>query len=65
MTVGGALIIHDVLPDPRDGGQAPYQIYCRALQSGKFREVSVAGSLRVLERTTGTPGAALTDPSSC
>ncbi|EID13212.1 O-methyltransferase [Mycobacterium xenopi RIVM700367] len=65
VTVGGALIIHDVFPDPRDGGQAPYQIYCRALQSGKFREVSVAGSLRVLERTTGTLGAALTDPSSC
>jgi predicted O-methyltransferase YrrM len=62
---GGALIIHDVFPDPRDGGQAPYQIYCRALQTRKFREVSLMGSLRVLERTTGAPGDALTDPSSC
>lgn len=49
---GGALIIHDVFPDPRDGGQAPYQIYCRALQSGEFIEKSTTGSLRVLERTT-------------
>jgi MMP 1-O-methyltransferase len=50
VSVGGALIIHDVFPDPRDGGQAPYQIYCRALQSGEFVERSVTGSLRVLER---------------
>ena len=28
--VGGALIIHDVFPDPRDGGQAPYHVYRRA-----------------------------------
>ncbi|MBO0880562.1 MAG: class I SAM-dependent methyltransferase [Mycobacterium sp.] len=51
--VGGALMIHDVFPDPRDGGQAPYQIYCRAVQSGEFVEQSVTGSLRVLERVSG------------
>jgi MMP 1-O-methyltransferase len=56
VTVGGALAIHDVFPDPRDGGQAPYGIYCRAIDSGQFREVSVTGSLRVLERTGGQPG---------
>ena len=56
MTVGGALVIHDVFPDPRDGGLPPYYIYCRAIDSGQFREVSVTGSLRVLERTTGQPG---------
>lgn len=54
--VGGALVIHDVFPDPRDGGQAPYQIYCRAINSGQFREFSATGSLRVLERTGGRPG---------
>src|SRR6201993_3635800 len=54
--VDGALVIHDVYPDPRDGGQAPYQIYCRAIDSGQFREVAVTGSLRVLERTGGRPG---------
>ncbi|MHB1432312.1 MAG: class I SAM-dependent methyltransferase [Streptosporangiaceae bacterium] len=47
---GGALAIHDVFPDPADGGQAPYHVYQRALASGAFREVSVTGSLRVLER---------------
>jgi MMP 1-O-methyltransferase len=47
---GGALAIHDVFPDPADGGQAPYRIYLRALQSGAFAEVRAEGSLRVLER---------------
>jgi MMP 1-O-methyltransferase len=54
--VGGALIIHDVFPNPDDGGQAPFHIYQRALDTGAFREVSVIGSMRVLERTSGTPG---------
>jgi predicted O-methyltransferase YrrM len=49
---GGALAIHDVFPDPADGGQAPYRIYLRALASGSFKEVSVTGSLRVLERVS-------------
>jgi len=50
VAVGGALAIHDVFPDPADGGQAPYRIYQRALKSGGFTEVRVEGSLRVLER---------------
>jgi predicted O-methyltransferase YrrM len=50
---GGALAIHDVFPDPADGGQAPYHIYQRALASGAFAEVAVEGSLRLLERTGG------------
>lgn len=53
---GGALVIHDVFPDPKDGGRPPYQIYCRAIDSGQFREVAVTGSLRVLERTGGQAG---------
>lgn len=53
---GGALIIHDVFPDPADGGQAPYRIYCRAVDSGDFSEVSATGSLRVLERVRGEVG---------
>src|SRR5246127_857654 len=53
VAVDGALVIHDVYPDPRDGGRAPYQIYCRALQSGEFVERSVTGSLRVLGRGSG------------
>jgi hypothetical protein len=48
--VDGALVIHDVFPDPADGGQAPYRIYRAALDSGQFVEQSVTGSLRVLQR---------------
>lgn len=47
---GGILAIHDVFPDPADGGRPPYHIYRRALDSGEFREISVTGSLRVLRR---------------
>ncbi|WP_278263065.1 class I SAM-dependent methyltransferase [Nocardia sp. AG03] len=47
---GGLLAIHDVFPDPADGGRPPFHIYRRALDSGKFREVSVTGSLRILQR---------------
>ena len=50
VTLGGALAFHDIFPDPADGGQAPYRVYLRALASGAFKEVSVTGSLRVLER---------------
>ena len=59
VAVGGALIIHDVFGDPRDGGQAPYQIYRRALATGDFKEIGVTGSMRVLERVSGVPGAML------
>ncbi|TFV56309.1 class I SAM-dependent methyltransferase [Mycobacterium sp. PS03-16] len=54
--LGGALVIHDVFPDPADGGQAPFHIYRRALDCGDFREVGVTGSMRVLERIAGTVG---------
>jgi predicted O-methyltransferase YrrM len=59
VAVGGALVIHDVFPDPNDGGQAPYRVYRRALDTGAFREVSAMGSMRILERASGTPGEAL------
>jgi MMP 1-O-methyltransferase len=49
---GGRLVIHDVFPDPADGGRPPYeQIYLPAVSSGRFTEVRAVGSLRVLERT--------------
>lgn len=56
VAVGGALVIHDVFPNPRDGGRPPYHIYCRAIDSGDFTEVSVTGSLRVLERVRTSSG---------
>jgi MMP 1-O-methyltransferase len=48
---GGALAFHDIFADPADGGQAPYRVCQRALRSGAFKEVKVAGSLHVLQRT--------------
>jgi predicted O-methyltransferase YrrM len=47
---GGVLAIHDVFPDPADGGQAPFHVYQRALSDG-FVEARHVGSLRVLRRT--------------
>lgn len=48
---GGLLAIHDVFPDPADGGRPPYEcIYLPVLESGEFDEVSATGSLRVLRR---------------
>ena len=53
VVLGGRLLIHDVFPDPADGGRPPYEIYCRALDSGAFSELDAIGSLRILERTAG------------
>jgi len=52
--VGGLLAIHDVFENPADGGRPPFDIYCAALESGLFVDVSQQGSLRVLERTSTT-----------
>ncbi len=53
---GGLLVIHDVFPDPADGGRPPYHVFLRALEGGAFTEVEALGSMRVLRRTTGTAG---------
>ena len=47
---GGLLAIHDVFPDPAEGGRPPFEVYRRALDSGAFVEVSATGSLRVLQK---------------
>jgi predicted O-methyltransferase YrrM len=56
---GGLLVIHDVFPDPADGGRPPYEIYSRALDAGAFDEVDDVGSLRVLRRISGAAGEAV------
>ena len=53
---GGLLVIHDVFPDPADGGQPPYHVFLRALEGGAFTEVEALGSMRVLRRTSGEAG---------
>ena len=47
---GGLLAIHDVFPDPADGGQAPFHIYQRAIAGGDFEQLRTVGSLRILRR---------------
>jgi len=47
---GGWLAIHDVFPDPADGGRPPFDIWRAALDSGGFVEDGACGSLRVLRR---------------
>lgn len=51
LRVGALLAVHDVFPDPADGGQAPWQVVRRALDSGAFVAESTTGSLRILRRT--------------
>jgi predicted O-methyltransferase YrrM len=62
LTIGGLLAIHDVFPDPHDGGRPPYEIYLRALSSGAFEEREAVGSLRVLRRARGTAGQVIGEP---
>lgn len=52
VAAGGWLAIHDVFPDPADGGRPPYELYLRALESEAFVEEARlgCGSLRVLRR---------------
>lgn len=47
---GGVLAIHDVFPDPADGGRPPFEIYEMALASGSYEERLAMKSLRALTR---------------
>ncbi len=46
----GWLAIHDVFPDPADGGRPPYDLWRAALESDEFVEDGECGSLRVLRK---------------
>lgn len=49
--VGGRVAIHDVFPDPNDGGRPPYEeIFMPAMRSGRFVMEVAVGSMRVLRR---------------
>jgi hypothetical protein len=50
IVAGGYLLIHDIFPDPAQGGQAPYRIYNLAKASGHFQELTVVKTLGVLQR---------------
>jgi len=50
LMTGGVLAIHDVFPNPEDGGRPPFEIYQRALRSDLFEEIASEKSLRLLKR---------------
>lgn len=50
IAAGGILAIHDIFPDPAEGGQAPYTIWKLALASGLFDELPIVGTLGFLRR---------------
>ena len=45
---GGLLAIHDVFPDPKDGGRPPFNIYTKAIESGLFIELEMIKSLTLI-----------------
>ena len=47
---GGLLAIHDVFPNPEDGGRPPFNIYIKAKESGLFKELEIINSLALLEK---------------
>jgi predicted O-methyltransferase YrrM len=47
---GGLLAIHDVFPNPLDGGRPPFEIWQLAQASGLFRPLPLVKSLGVLVR---------------
>jgi len=47
---GGYLAIHDVFPNPDDGGRAPFEIYQLARASGLFEVKAMTKTLGVLKR---------------
>ena len=47
---GGLLVIHDVFPDPKDGGRPPFEIYLLASESGEFEDLGIYETLGILRR---------------
>ena len=46
----GILAIHDIFPDPNLGGQAPYTIWKKAIESGLFEDLGIIRTLGLLQR---------------
>lgn len=47
---GGILAIHDIFPDPADGGRPPFEIWELAKRSGLFEEIALVKTLGFLRR---------------
>ena len=50
LCLGGTLAIHDVFPNPEDGGRPPFEIYQLACRSGLFEPTYAVKTLRLLTR---------------
>ncbi|MEE4381055.1 MAG: class I SAM-dependent methyltransferase, partial [Pseudomonadales bacterium] len=50
LMTGGILAIHDIFPDPADGGRPPFEIWELAKASGLFEELAMVKTLGLLRR---------------
>ena len=48
--VDGLLVIHDVFPNPKDGGRPPYEIYTLARESKEFDDLGIYETLGILKK---------------
>ena len=47
---GGLLVIHDVFPNPKDGGRPPFEIYSTAQKSKEFDDLGIYETLGILRK---------------
>ena len=47
---GGLLVIHDVFPNPEDGGRPPFEIYSTAQKSMDFVDLGIYETLGILKK---------------
>lgn len=50
LVTGGYLVFHDIYLDASKGGQAPYQVYKKALASRFFEEMPMVNTLGILKK---------------
>ena len=47
---GGLLVVHDVFPNPQDGGRPPFEIYSKAQKSKQFEDLGIYETLGILKK---------------
>ena len=47
---GGLLVIHDVFPNPKEGGRPPFEIYSTAQKSKDFIDLGIYETLGILKK---------------
>jgi len=47
---GGLMVIHDVFPNPKDGGRPPFEIYSTAKKSKEFVDLGIYETLGILKK---------------